>query len=293
MKTRRLEGISIRDHKKEALIEEIQTFDTKPCLAILQVGKIEDSTIYIRQKKKFGESIGVGVSLFQFPETVQEQELIEVIQKLNTQKEITGIILQVPIPKHLDPIRIINTIDPQKDVDGLTDVNQLKLEKGEKGIVPATARGIFSLLDYYNISVSGKKVVVLGRSCLVGKPVALLAQAREAIVHVCHSQTKNTQEIAKTADILISATGVAGLVTKDFVQDGAVVIDVGINLVTGEALEEEVPQKTFVGDVLYDDVFPHVSAMTPVPGGVGPMTVVSLFENLVDAYKMQKSQESV
>lgn len=280
-----LEGIKVRDAHLSQLKGEIEKYTRAPSLAILQVGNRDDSTAYVAQKKKWGEEVGIDVSHVSFPETARTEDVREKIKELNSDDSVDGIIVQLPLPEGFDSTAIIGAISPEKDVDGLTDENQAKLLNGDlSGFIPATARGVFAILEYYNIEVKNREVVVLGRSRLVGGPIAALAKAKGAEVVVCHSKTENTAEIARTADILISATGVPGLVTKDFVKEGAVVIDVGINLVSGESLNEEIPTKKFVGDADFDEVKDIAGAITPVPGGVGPMTVISLLENVVFAY---------
>lgn len=280
-----LDGTKVRDAHLSLLKEKVSMLEKAPKLAIIQVGNREDSTAYVEQKKKWGEEVGVMVSHEKFSEEISLEEIREKIKELNIDEDTDGIIVQLPLPDGFDVEVILGTINPEKDVDGLTGENQTKLLNGDlSGFIPATAKGVMSILRFYNIAVSGKKVVVLGRSRLVGGPIAALMKASGAEVEVCHSKTENTAGVAKTADILISATGIAGLVTREFVKPDAVVIDVGINLVSGESLNEEIPAKKFVGDVKFEEVKDIVSAITPVPGGVGPMTVVSLLENVVFAH---------
>ncbi len=266
-----LDGRKARDSYKAALAKRAAGLGAR--LAIIQIGDNRESNVYIAQKKKFGLDIGVAVEHIRFDADITQDKLSAEIARLNTRKDIHGIILQLPIPAQIDKLAALNAIDPNKDVDGLTDENQRLLEQGRPRFIPATAKGVMSLLDFYKISVAGKKAVVLGRSRLVGHPMAELLKIRGAAVTVCHSKTPDVPEKARTADILISAVGKAGLVTKSYIgASSSVVIDVGLN--TG-------PLGKLVGDVAFDEVAPLVAAVSPVPGGVGPMTVLSLFDNLI------------
>lgn len=261
-----LDGKIVRDGIIVKLKKEIESFQSVPTLAIIQVGELEESNKYIQAKKNFAEKIGAGVELVKFDVAVTKGTLTQEIDKLNKDKNIHGIILQLPIPKHLNAYEIIDLIDPNKDVDGLTSNTKF---------TPATARGVLTLADYYQIEIADKKVVVMGRSRLVGQPIAKLFSARGGEVTVVHSQIENPKEITKTADILIVAIGQAQLIDELYVKNGVVVIDVGIT----------VKDQTLFGDVNFEKVKDIVSAITPVPGGVGPLTVASLFENLVEAYQ--------
>ena len=285
-----LDGKTIRREIEDKLRKKITDLSKlakrKPMLAIIQVGSREDSNAYIRQKTLCAESIGAGINHMRYPETITEKEIIAQIEKLNSDKKTDGVILQIPIPQHLSKTTIIESIAPEKDVDGLTAVNIKKLyENDPTGHVPATTRGIMTLLNHYKIAIEGKKVVVVGRSGLVGRPTALAFINENGTVTVCHSKTLNLQNETMSADILIAATGHPHLIGKNYVRSGQVVIDVGINLVAGTKLEEEIPGKKFVGDVDFENVKNVVSAISPVPGGVGPLTVASLFENLVSAFE--------
>lgn len=283
-----LDGKKARDARRDALAEALHGLGFVPTLAIIQVGDNPDSTVYIEQKRKFAEKIGAKAPCFRFPEDASFAELYQKVKALNADASIHGIIIQLPLPRHLDKESLISLIDPMKDVDGLTDENQALLAEGCPRFVPATARGVLSLLDFYGISLTGKSVAVLGRSRLVGAPTALALRARGARVSVCHSQTENTQEITRASDIVIVAIGKPELIGASYIREGAVVVDVGINSLTGP-LEEEVPRRRVVGDVHFAEISPLASAISPVPGGVGPMTVLSLFENLLDAARMAKN----
>jgi len=298
-----LDGKIVRDKIAEDLRKEItlrvkDPQGRRPKLVIIQVGDLAESNTYIKQKILFGQKIGAIVDHQKFDEKVTQELLITHISKLNTDQNVSGIIIQVPIPSHLDKDAIIDAIDPKKDVDGLTSANLKLLWENKKGaIIPATTRGILSLLDYYKIPISGKKVVVVGRSFLVGKPTALALLNRDATVTICHRETRNLKEETKNADILVAAVGKANLITKDHVSKNQVVIDVGINMInnqkpsfvkTSEGKPETEPSgRKIVGDVDFESVAKIVKAITPVPGGVGPMTVASLFENLLEAYLTQ------
>jgi methylenetetrahydrofolate dehydrogenase (NADP+)/methenyltetrahydrofolate cyclohydrolase len=280
-----LDGKAVREATRSRLSALVKQHGKPIILAIIQVGDRADSTAYIKQKKLFGESIGVTVRHEQFSETVSEQEVVSVIEKLNKSEEIQGIIVQLPLPETLDAHTIIETILPSKDVDGLTGANLKLLFENRPGLIPATARGVLSLLDFYNIEISGKHVVIIGRSLLVGKPLALSLLSRNATVTVCHRRSGDLIPYTKAADIVVVATGVPGLLTKDHVKEGQVIVDVGINVITSvtEKLVEEIPARKLVGDVDFEAVEKEVAWISPVPGGVGPTTVAALFENVLVA----------
>lgn len=265
--------ISIKEEIKEKLKAKIKAFSFKPTLSIIQVGDREDSNIYINNKKKFGEDIGVSVSVLKLPNDISKDDLKKEIEKLNFDNSINGIIIQLPLPPHLDR-GVLDFIDPKKDVDGLTSYNISKIYLGEKCILPATTRAIFTLLSHFNIEIEGKNVVIVGRSNLVGKPTIMQMIKNNATVHIIHRQTKNKEETSRLADILIVATGTPHLVDEKWINPlkETVVIDVGISKIEGKIL----------GDVNFEKVKNTASSISPVPGGVGPLTVASLFENLVD-----------
>jgi methylenetetrahydrofolate dehydrogenase (NADP+)/methenyltetrahydrofolate cyclohydrolase len=277
-----LNGKTLRDTIATKLEQQVRTLQTAPTLVIIQVGDKAESSTYIKQKKLFGEKIGVKVVHAQFAETVTQHELTAEIDRLNQDQTVTGILVQLPLPAHLHAQPIIDTIAPAKDVDGLTATNTKKLMYGEKGIVPATTRGIITLLKTNNITIDGKKVVIIGRSNLVGKPTALAMLGENATVTVCHKHTVRIAAEARQADILIVAAGAPGLITEEYTNPDQVIIDVGITAVETTNAAGEKTRK-IVGDVDFEHLQYQVKAITPVPGGVGPMTVVSLFENLVEA----------
>jgi len=278
-----LEGISLRDATIQRLSERVKLMSVPLTLAVIQIGDRADSTSYIKAKKSFGEKIGARVIHEVLPEKATGEAVIAQIVKYNADQSVQGIIVQLPLPVHLDQHTILEAIDPKKDVDGLTGVHTQELwEDGSEIVLPATTRGILALLDCYQIPVEGKKVVIVGRSVLVGKPTAMAFLNRNATVTICHRGTKNLEEETRRADILVVAIGKARFITADFVRAGQVVIDVGINTLADGKLQEEVGKRKLVGDVDFESVSKIVSAVSPVPGGVGAMTVASLFENLLD-----------
>ena len=284
-----LDGKKVRDEIAVRLADQVARLKEQPGLAIIQIGDNSASNTYIRQKKIFGEKIGVKVEHHKLAKTVAASEVKKLIGKLNRDEKIHGIILQFPVPAHLDANLLIEQIDPGKDVDGLTAANVKKLWTGDHyrpsgsvdGLVPATARGVITLLDYYKISVEGKRAVVAGRSNLVGKPIAALLLARGATVIICHRGTLDLAAETKRAELIIAAIGQPKLLRVEHFTMGAgqVVIDVGISR----------DDDQLVGDVDFVAVEPLVAAISPVPGGVGPLTVASLFANLFEAYKRQNN----
>ncbi|MCF7865735.1 MAG: bifunctional 5,10-methylenetetrahydrofolate dehydrogenase/5,10-methenyltetrahydrofolate cyclohydrolase [Candidatus Pacebacteria bacterium] len=251
----------------------------KPCLAIIQIGNTKESTKYIEHKKKFGHTIGAEVLHIHLPDTVSDSEVLKEISSLNTDDSVHGIIIQLPLPKHIDRDVLVEAVISSKDVDGLTSENIRGLWTNDKGyILPATARAILTMLDYYDIQVSGKKVVVVGRSTLVGKPTAMALINKGATVTVCHSGTVKLADHTLEADIIISAVGFPRLIDEHCVRPHQVIIDVGTTFIKDEEVEK------ITGDVDYNAVSQIVAAISPVPGGVGPLTVSSLFQNVYDAY---------
>ena len=257
--------------------EEIEKNNYKITLALILVGENPASEIYVRNKNIACQKVGIEVKNYRLSENIEESELLKIIDECNKDKNINGILVQMPLPRHMDEEKVINTIDPYKDVDGLTVVNQGKLMGGLPTIPSATPKGVITLLKRNNIEIEGKHVVIVGRSILVGKPLALLFLQNNATVTICHSRTKNLKEMTKQADIMVAAIGKPKFFTADMIKEGAVVVDVGINRVDGH----------ICGDVDFDEVSKIASFITPVPKGVGPMTIASLLENIVDCYKMQ------
>ncbi len=272
-----LSGRIARDARISNLAENVKGLTFVSQLAIIQVGDRPDSTAYINAKKAFAKKIGVEVKHIHLPETISQEEILEQIKICNSDKSVQGIIIQLPLPSAIDRMLTIEAIDPEKDVDGLTSINYDKLLAGDtSGIIPATARGVKELLDYHLIELKGKKVAVVGRSRLVGTPIAILCKNAGAEVIVCHSKTLDLANETMQADVLIAAVGKPGLINASHVKNGATVIDIGIS---------KMPDGSLVGDVDFDAVKDTAAAISPVPGGVGPMTVLALFENLVDACK--------
>ncbi len=269
-----LYGAPVREKVKEDLIKRIRSLEKKPVLAIVQVGDRPDSNIYIRNKVRFGEEVGVEVVLKKFDVAIEEGKLIEEIQKLNQNENVNGIIVQLPLPDGFDTEKVVASISKKKDADGLV----VSEREGEVLVTPATARAVMALLNFYKIQITGKKAAVIGRSRLAGGPIAKSLEAAGALVTVCHRETSNIPQICRDGDILVSAAGQPGFVTKEYTKEGQTVVDVGINKITVLGSEKT----KLVGDVAFDEVEPIVAAITPVPGGVGPLTVACLFENLLD-----------
>ena len=245
-------------------------------LAVIIVGENPASQVYVRNKTRACENVGFYSETIELPASISEDELVEEVKKLNENDKINGILVQLPLPNHIDEMKIINTISPEKDVDGFHALNVGKMVLGDKtGFLPCTPYGIMQLLEEYKIDVIGKDVVIVGRSNIVGKPMALMLIEKGATVKVCNSKTKDLSGKMQRADIIIAAAGVPKLVKAKDVKNGAVVIDVGINRVDGK----------LCGDVDYDEVIEKVSFITPVPGGVGPMTIASLIKNTLTSYK--------
>ena len=273
-----MSGKEVSSKIKEDIKKEVESIEDKLTLCVVQIGNDEASNVYVRQKEKMSNELGIGFLHAKYDDTLLEEEIENEVSKLNNDPNITGIIIQLPIPNKYDTNKLINLISSNKDVDGLTDDNKVKLYNNEDAIIPCTPLGVMELLNYYNIDVKGKNVVIIGRSLLVSKPLFNLLLNKDATVTMCHSKTIDLAAITKNADILISATGKPHLVTEDMVKEGAVVIDVGINRVDGK----------LCGDVDFENVSKKASYITPVPGGVGPMTVTMLMKNTVDAYKRTK-----
>lgn len=248
-------------------------------LAVIIVGDNSASKVYVNNKKKACEEVGIKSFEYALPETTTESELISLIEKLNNSSEVDGILCQLPLPKHIDEKRVLNSIDPKKDVDAFHPFNVGHIMIGDYTFLPCTPAGVMEMLKYYNISVDGKKCVVVGRSNIVGKPMAMLLLKENGTVQICHSKTENLAEETRSADILVAAVGKANFITADMVKDGAVVIDVGMN---------RNAEGKLCGDVAFDEVEKKASFITPVPGGVGPMTVTMLLENTVKAAEIYK-----
>ena len=265
-----LDGKKVRDEVLEDLKKKIAENNLAIKLAIILVGNNEASKIYIRNKEKACKNVGIEVEKHLLDEKTREEDLIDLINKLNEDASVTGIILQSPVPTHIDFDKCSGLIKASKDVDGFTEENIYNLYLGNDTIMPCTVKGIIRLLEYYDIPLEGANVVIVGRGNIVGHPLSLALINKNATVTVAHSKTKDLSNVTKNADILISATGVAHLITLDMVKPGAVVVDVGVSRIDGH----------IVGDVDFDNVKDVASWITPNPGGVGPMTVAMIIDNL-------------
>ena len=259
-------------------VEELKKQKKYPKLAVIMVGNDQASSIYVKNKSKACDEIGIDFEEYLLPEETTMQELLSLITKLNEEKEIKGILLQSPIPAHLDIQKAFETINPKKDVDGFHPISVGQACIGQDTFIPCTPLGIVRLLEEYKIPIEGKNVVILGRSNIVGKPLMQCMLKKNATVTICHSKTRNIQEITKQADILIVAIGKPKFITEDMVKENAVVIDVGMNRLENGKL---------CGDIDFEGVEKKVSYITPVPGGVGPMTIAMLMQNVVKATKME------
>ncbi len=257
-------------------VEDLKSQGKSCTLVVIQVGNDPASSVYVANKKKACEYIGINSRSYELPEETTEDELLKLIDELNEDTTVHGILCQLPLPKHMNEMKVINRISPQKDVDGFHPQNVGALVIGEQGFVSCTPAGVIELLKRSNVEIEGKHCVVIGRSNIVGKPMALLMLRENATVTVCHSRTKNLKEICKEADILIVAIGKPMYINSEYVKEGAVVIDVGIHRDANNKL---------CGDVDYNTVEPICSAITPVPGGVGPMTICMLMKNCLEAMK--------
>ncbi len=274
-----IDGKLISKQIKDELKEEAAQLKEQgivPCLAVIQVGHDPASTVYVNNKKKACAYVGIESKAFELEEDISQQELLNLVESLNQDDSVNGILVQLPLPKHIDEDVVIQTISPKKDVDGFHPVSVGNLWIGDKGFVSCTPAGIIQLLKRSGISIEGKNCVVVGRSNIVGKPMACLMLRENATVTVTHSHTQNLKEITSKADILIVAIGKREFITADYVKEGAVVIDVGMHR------NEE---NKLCGDVNFKEVEPKASAITPVPGGVGPMTIAMLMNNCMDAVR--------
>ena len=274
-----IDGKAISARIKDELKDEVTRLKDQgkeATLAVIQVGNDPASCVYVNNKKKACAYIGIGSESYELPEETTEDELLALIDRLNDDPKITGILCQLPVPKHINEDTIIRRISPAKDVDGFHPMSVGALCIGEKGFASCTPAGVMKLLEYSDIAVEGRECVVVGRSNIVGKPMALMLLKANGTVTVCHSRTKNLKEVCKRADILVVAVGKPKMITEEYVKDGAVVIDVGIHRMDNGKL---------CGDVDYDRVEDKCSAITPVPGGVGPMTIAMLMYNCVNALK--------
>lgn len=269
---------SLREEMREQIASIVDSGRRAPCLAIVLVGENKASEKYVGNKLRAAEKIGMTARLVRLPQSVEQEELISRIAELNEDSGVDGIIVQLPLPEHLNAEEVIAAIVPHKDADGLHPLNETRLWRGQKGIRPCTPQGVIYLLDKAGVAIDGKRAVVVGRGDLAGKPIAKMLLDRHATVTMAHSHTRNLSALCHEADILVSAAGQVGLITADCVKEGAAVIDVGIS-VTEEG--------KMVGDVCFDEVAKKAAWITPVPGGVGPMTIAMLLLNTLQCYLNQ------
>ena len=273
-----LDGKKLAGKILEKLENKLSIMDTKPHLVVILVGENPASQLYVGMKEKKAQQIGIKSTVLKYPENVEEKVILDKLNELNNDNDVDAILVQLPLPKHINEQTVIQTISPKKDVDGFTPENIGRISIGvEPYAYPCTPKGILSLIDEYNISLEGKNVVVVGRSNIVGKPVAQMMLNRNATVTICHSRTKNLENIIKTADVLVSAVGKHNIITKNNIKSGCVIIDVGTSRINGKT----------VGDVDFENVSDLASFITPVPGGVGPMTIASLMENAFLLYSLR------
>ncbi len=264
----------------ENIKRQTEKLSKKPVLAVILVGNNPASEVYVRNKQKKAIELGLESIIIPLPEDVTEDSILEHIYILNEDRNINAILVQLPLPEHINKQKVLEAIDPVKDVDGFTSYNFGRLILGYNPYaIPCTPKGIIKLLEEYRINLEGKKALVIGRSNIVGKPLALLLQNKNATVTVAHSKTDNIKDIAKNSDIIVSAIGKPNFITKDYISEGAIVVDVGINRVNG----------TLFGDVDFINTAPLTSYITPVPGGIGPMTIAMLMENTFELYKYQRN----
>lgn len=277
-----ISGKIVSEKIRSELKKEISEFKAKegraPGLAVVVVGNDPASAVYVRNKHKACIDVGIESLQIEYPEDTSEDELLSKIDKLNLDPRVDGILVQLPLPRHIDEEKVINRISPKKDVDAFHPVNVGKITIGNYSFLPCTPAGIISLLDHYKVEIEGKRCVVIGRSNIVGKPMALLLTERNGTVTLCHSRTKNLPDICREADIIVVAIGRAGFLKANMVKPGAVIIDVGINRLDNGKLS---------GDVDFTEVEKIASMITPVPGGVGPMTITTLLKNTLVAAKLQ------
>lgn len=274
-----IDGKDVANKCKDEIRKKIERLEKTPSLAVIRIGEDEASKIYVRLKNKMCEELGINFVEHHLNENTTQEELISLINNLNEDENINAILLQSPIPYHLNILEAFKAIAPEKDVDGFSPINVGKLVQNQECFAPCTPVGVMRMLKEYGIEVAGKHAVVIGRSNIVGRPMAELLLNANATITICHSKTENLAEIVKTADILVVAIGKPKFITADMIKEGAVVVDVGINRIPDS--------KKIVGDVDFDNVKDRCSYITQVPGGVGPMTIMTLMENVIRAYEMQ------
>ena len=304
MTARILSGKEIAEEIKREVAEDVKNLSFRPCLVVVRVGEDAASKVYVGSKVKTSEELGMISEHLHFEDDISHEELLSIVKKLNEREDVDGILVQLPLPAQIDEREILETIDPEKDVDGFHPVNVGRLSQGQKSLVPCTPAGVIEILKRSNIKIAGEHAVIIGRSNIVGKPMAQLLLQENATVTICHSRTKNLAEIATQADILVAAIGRAGFVRAEHIKEGATVVDVGINNVSDAEFarelfgEDELEKRlrtiekrgfTLVGDVNPKDAKAKAANFTPVPGGVGLLTVAMLMKNTVEAAKMRRN----
>jgi methylenetetrahydrofolate dehydrogenase (NADP+)/methenyltetrahydrofolate cyclohydrolase len=303
-----LNGVEVAEGIKrdtEARVQELSNLGIKPGLAAVLVGDNQASKVYVGSKVRACQALGLHSEKYELSAETTTRELLSLVHELNERDEVDGILIQLPLPPQIDTHRVLESVDPAKDVDGFHPVNVGRLVRGEEALVACTPAGVIEMLDYYQIPIAGSHAVVIGRSDIVGKPMSLLLLHRNATVTICHSRTRDLPSIARQADILIAAIGRAAMINGDYVREGAVVVDVGMNKATTEEeiarifAEDAIPKRmedlskrgyTLVGDVEPRSVAPRASWLTPVPGGVGPLTIAMLMKNTVRAAELRRSK---
>ena len=300
-----LEGAAVAQQIKQRVATRVAELSFKPGLAVVIVGTDPASQVYVGNKVKTCETLGIYSEKHALPEETTTEQLLALVRELNQRDEIDGILVQSPLPSHINEEEIVEEIDPAKDVDGFHKINVGLLTLGQDALVPCTPAGIIDLLDHYQIPIAGANAVVIGRSHHVGKPMAMLLLQRNATVTICHSRTKDLAEVCRRADIVIAAIGRAAMITGEFIKEGAIVVDVGMNEASTEAevrrifTDEEIPKRlealskrgvTLVGDVEPRSVSEKAAYLTPVPGGVGPLTIARLMQNTVKAAEKRRGK---
>ena len=284
MTARLLDGKAIGARLRAGLAERIATLSFRPGLRVVRVGDDPASVVYVRSKDRAAKEAGYDSETILLPETVAESELLAVVRRLNADPAVDGILVQLPLPKHIDPQKVLEAVDPAKDVDGFHPVNAGRLAAGLPGLVPCTPKGVMHLLAEAGVTLSGARAVVLGRSAIVGRPMAALLLAADATVTMLHSRSRDIAEECRRAEVLVAAVGRAGMVKGDWVAPGAVVVDVGIN---------RLPDGKLTGDVEFDAARERAGWITPVPGGVGPMTIACLLENTLEAALARRGKDEL
>jgi methylenetetrahydrofolate dehydrogenase (NADP+) / methenyltetrahydrofolate cyclohydrolase len=303
MTARILSGKEIAEEIKREVAEDVKNLSFRPCLVVVRVGEDAASAVYVGSKVRTSEELGMISEHIHLDDDISHEELLSIVKELNNREDVDGILVQLPLPAQIDEREILETISPEKDVDGFHPVNVGRLSQGQKSLVPCTPAGIIEILKRSNINISGENAVIIGRSNIVGKPMAQLLLRENATVTICHSRTKNLAEIAAQADILVAAIGRAGFVRAEHIKEGATVIDVGMNNASDAEFAKELFDETelekrlntiakrgftLVGDVNPKDAKAKAANFTPVPGGVGLLTVAMLMKNTVEAAKMRR-----